>query len=228
LARVLLRLLNSYSTALWSEMTSPTWIAFGRTKRIALGTPREVATVVKAFSDANPNVPVVIFDAKTSQTSELDLRGSISAVLRRVPNATRNSPPDEVSPNSTPTRDGPGRPKLGVVAREVTLLPRHWNWLATQPGGASNALRKLVEQAHRSSKESDQAREAKESAYRFMHAMAGDEPGFEEASRALFAGDMATLRTHIRKWPKDIREHAIALVGPVLQQRPVTVVTGAP
>jgi uncharacterized protein len=205
-----------------NETTFPTWIAFGRKKRIALGTPSEVAIAVKAFSDATPNVPVVIFDAKTSQTSELDLRGSISAVLQRVPNATRVSPPDEIAPKSTPTRDGPGRPRLGVVAREVTLLPRHWNWLATQPGGASIALRKLVEQAHRSSKESDRVRDAKESAYRFMHAIAGDEPGFEEASRALFAGDIATLHTHICKWPADIREHAIALVESVQNPPAIT------
>ena len=106
---------------------------------------------------------------------------------------------------------GPGRPRLGVVAREVTLLPRHWDWLAAQPGGASVALRKLVERAQRASADSDQRRAATESAYRFMHALAGDEAGFEEASRALFAGDLAQLQSHASRWPRDIRLHLLAL-----------------
>ncbi|MFY0534142.1 DUF2239 family protein [Nannocystis pusilla] len=35
-----------------------------------------------------------------------------------------------------PARTGPGRPKLGVVSREVSLLPRHWEWLERQPSGS--------------------------------------------------------------------------------------------
>ena len=104
-----------------------------------------------------------------------------------------------------------GRPKLGVVAREVTLLPRHWEWLASQPGGSSAALRKLVEHALRSNSEVDRLRRARDAAYRFMYAMAGDEPGFEEASRALFADQPEKLRDQIAKWPKDVREHTLSL-----------------
>ena len=102
---------------------------------------------------------------------------------------------------------GPGRPRLGVVAREVTLLPRHWDWLAIQPGGASVALRKLVEVARRDSETRDRVRQASAVAYRFMSTIAGHEAGFEEASRALFAGDQAGFEALIAGWPVDVRHH---------------------
>jgi hypothetical protein len=105
----------------------------------------------------------------------------------------------------------PGRPKLGVTAREVTLMPRHWDWLGAQPGGASVALRKLVERALRANGDEDRIRQVREAAYRFMTAMAGDAPGYEEALRALFAGDHSRLRRIVAKWPADVREHALAL-----------------
>ncbi len=190
--------------------TSPTWIAFARSKRVAHGSPREVATLVKSFNDAHPNVPLLIFDAITSQSAELDLRGSVSSVLRRVPHQVDRDSSEVTVPEANLPR-GPGRPRLGVVAREVTLLPRHWDWLASQPGGASVALRKLVERTQRASRESDRVREARDAAYRFMHAMAGDEPGFEEASRALFSNDLERLHDCLAKWPRDVRTHALAL-----------------
>jgi hypothetical protein len=108
---------------------------------------------------------------------------------------------------------GPGRPKLGVVAREVTLLPRHWEWLNAQPGGASVALRKLVEEARRQNGEKDRVRRARETAYRFMAAMAGNYESFEEAARALFAGDRPRFATMIAAWPQDIRDHATKLAA---------------
>ena len=108
---------------------------------------------------------------------------------------------------------GPGRPKLGVVAREVTLLPRHWDWLAAQPGGASVALRRLVEDARRVSASDDRRRAAQEAAYRFMQAMAGDQPGYEDATRALFAGDVARFEERTAAWPEDVREHASLLAA---------------
>jgi hypothetical protein len=106
---------------------------------------------------------------------------------------------------------GPGRPKLGVIAREVTLLPRHWDWLGTQPGGASVALRKLVEEARRTNGAKDRRRAAQEAAYRFMSAMAGNLPGFEEATRALFASDRRRLSDLVAAWPADVRDYAIQL-----------------
>ena len=137
-------------------------------------------------------------------------RGAVSTVLRRVPAQakTEPAPAEDAAPQAERT---PGRPKLGVVAREVTLLPRHWEWLAGQPAGASVALRKLVEHARRASKEADRVRAAQESAYRFMTTMAGDQPGYEEAIRALFAGDLERLRQFVAKWPRDVRNHVLAL-----------------
>lgn len=137
---------------------------------------------------------------------DLDLRGSDAAVLARLPSPA----PEETE---EPATRGPGRPKLGVVAREVTLLPRHWEWLSSQPGGASVALRKLVEEARRQSSQSDRQRQSREAAYRFMSAMAGDEAGFEEASRALFAGREADFMVAQQSWPADIRSHAIRLAA---------------
>lgn len=186
------------------------WIAFSQGKRVASGTPREVAAEVKRLADAQTTDNVLVFDAKTSLVVDIDLRGTLSAVLKRLPATHEHgSAPEAVSPVSAgPTA---GRPRLGVTAREVTLLPRHWQWLASQPGGASVALRKLVEQALRCNKEADRLRLAKEATYRFMNVMAGDSPGFEEATRALFADDLGRLRSLVSKWPRDVRNHVLAL-----------------
>ncbi len=183
------------------------WIAFVGSKCIASGAPRAVATAVKSFADAHASDSILIFDAETSHPVEIDLRGSLSAVLQHLPVA------QEQAPSGKPPQKakGPGRPKLGVVSREVTLLPRHWEWLAAQPGGASVTLRKLVEQARRASSDADRSRQAQDAAYRFMNAMAGNEPGYEEALRALFAGDLGQLRRCIAPWPDDIRNHTLSL-----------------
>jgi len=189
------------------------WISFAERKRIARGSPREVVVQVKAFVDDHPEASVMILDATSCRPVELDLRGSVASVLRRLPPPADDAPVISSEDSAEPAPRGPGRPKLGVVAREVTLLPRHWDWLSTQSGGASVALRKLVEQARRANKESDRLREAKEAAYRFMHVLAGDEKGFEEASRALFADDLARLKSEVAKWPRDVRVHAIELAA---------------
>jgi len=112
-----------------------------------------------------------------------------------------------------PESRGPGRPKLGVTAREVTLLPRHWDWLAAQPGGASVALRKLVEAAMRDPKAERIA--ARDAAYHFASAMGGDETGFEEAMRALYAGKRKKFRRHLETWPPDVRAHLEQMAAPV-------------
>jgi hypothetical protein len=178
-----------------------TCIAFAGTDRIASGTLHEVAAQAKALLDRNPAAQILIFDDLTSQPVEIDFRGSPEDVLRRLPAA-----------EAEPKR--PGRPKLGVVAREVTLLPRHWEWLASQPGGASVALRKLVDQARHANRGKDEIRQAREATYRFLHAVAGNEPGFEEALRALFAGQGARFEECSESWPRDIRDHARNLAAP--------------
>ena len=142
---------------------------------------------------------MLVFDAVTSEPVEIDLRGTVDDVLARLGAAAGDAPP---APRS------PGRPKLGVVAREVTLLPRHWEWLASQPGGASVTLRKLVEAARKEQRRDDRRRAAQEATYRFALAMAGDEPGFEESMRALYAGDARALRGAHRVLAADVRDHA--------------------
>ena len=196
----------------------PNWIAFVGGTRIASGPPREVATKVKEFVDTNSQDTVLVVDAITGEPVELDLRGSVSTVVYRLSPASTpgtNSTPDKSSDTPRPV----GRPKLGVVAREVTLLPRHWEWLATQPGGASVALRKLVEHARRANREDDRIRQAREAAYRFMSAIAGNEPGFEEATRALFAGDREGMARAVAKWPADVRDHALSLAAAAAVER---------
>lgn len=192
----------------------PSWVAFAKTRCIALGTPHEVASKVKGFVDAGSGDNVLIFDAKTSLPIEIDLMGSLASVLERLPALQQQEQtPDGALPS--PRERAPGRPKLGVTAREVTLLPRHWEWLATQPGGASVALRKLVEQARRSNKKADELRQTQEATYRFMNVLAGNNPGYEEATRALFASDYEHLRQLIENWPSDVRNHILFLAAPI-------------
>jgi uncharacterized protein len=187
-------------------------IAFEGTRRVASGSLAEVAVKVKETSDANPNAQILVFDALTSDLVEIDCRGSVADVLSRIPVTTTDDSPDtEIPPPPPATPVGPGRPRLGVVAREVTLLPRHWEWLSNQPGGASVALRKLVEQARRASAFADRVRQAQNATNRFMSAMAGDLDGYEEASRALFAADRSGFEALIANWPTDISDHLLQL-----------------
>lgn len=177
--------------------------AFEGTRCIASGELRSVALKTKELVDRGEGAHVLIFDDSTSRPIEVDFRGTIDDVVERLAPA-----PSEAT---TGTEDGqrrPGRPKLGVVAREVTLLPRHWDWLGDQPGGASVALRKLVEEARRASEGKDRVRHAQEAAYRFMNAVAGNLPGFEEAIRALFAGNEERFHALTDPWPPDVRSHA--------------------
>ena len=195
---------------------TPNCIAFEGTRRIASGSLADVAVKVKETSDANPRAQILVFDAYTSESIEIDCRGSVADVLSRIPAAREDdSPATETAPPATPA--GPGRPRLGVVAREITLLPRHWEWLSNQPGGASVALRKLVEQARRASAFADRVRQAQDSAFRFMSAMAGNLKNFDEVSRALFAPDRASFATLTADWPADIRDHLLQLAEAAFQ-----------
>lgn len=181
-------------------------IAFEGSRRIALGPVAEVALKVKEVSDAHPLSRILVFNAVTSEPIEIDCRGSADDVLARVAGAATGP-----VPSAEPAPAGRGRPRLGVVAREVTLLPRHWEWLNAQPGGASVALRKLVEHARRAGTSADRIRRAQDATYRFMTAMAGDLDGFEAAARALFASDRSGFEAQLSTWPGDIREHALRL-----------------
>jgi uncharacterized protein len=180
--------------------------AFAGTQLIAFGPLSHVA--LKAQESKSSAGPVLIFDDLSSRLVELDLRGTPEELSQRVAAAQPAPAKASDSAPAEPEPRGPGRPKLGVVAREVTLLPRHWDWLATQPGGASVALRKLVEEARRTHQDKDRLRQAQEAAYRFLSAMAGNEPRFEEATRALFAGNRERFNELIVRWPMDVANHA--------------------
>lgn len=159
----------------------PTCTAFVGDRRVAAGTYAEVTRLLEALPASNDGL--LVFDDSSGAVLDLPL---------------------PVVAESTPTV---GRPRLGVVAREVTLLPRHWAWLAQQRGGASAALRRLVDEARRQHADADAQRQVRERAYRCMSALAPDLPGFEEASRALFAGDAAAFEQHTAHWPQDVRQH---------------------
>jgi hypothetical protein len=190
-------------------MNSPSaaYVAFDGDRHIASGDLHTVAGAAKQALDRNTEASVLIFDSATSGPVDLDFRGSLEDVLARLPAPTDVA---QAEPEAPPNR-GPGRPKLGVVAREVTLLPRHWEWLAQQAGGASVAIRKLVEEARRNGDDKDRIRQGQEAAYRFMSAMAGNKPHFEEATRALFAPDPVRFKELIAGWPADVRDHAAKL-----------------
>ena len=199
-------------------MNSPStdYIAFEGERRIAFGDRHAVARAAKQALDQRKDASVLIFDGSTSEPVDLDFRGSLEDVLARLP-----APSDTaIAEPELPPNRGPGRPKLGVVAREVTLLPRHWEWLAQQAGGASVAIRRLVEEARRGGDDKDRIRRAQEAAYRFMSVMAGNRPHFEEATRALFAPDPVRFKALIAGWPADIRDHAAKLAERAFDRQP--------
>jgi hypothetical protein len=197
-----------------SDYLSKPCTAFAGTRRLAGGSLIDVALAIRAAENEANRDPVLTFDDATGAVVDLDLRGTTAEIVARLTEhgeteslaaRARNRPEVGTAPRAR------GRPKLGVVAREVTLLPRHWEWLAAQPGGASQALRRLVDEARRSDRGQTQAKIARDAAYRFLSAMAGDLPGFEEVIRALYSGDGQVFADRMAVWPSDVREHALKL-----------------
>ena len=185
------------NTRMSSDTPTTTLTVFFGFQRVAHGSKAEVLEQLSRRDDPGP---YLVFDDQTGTQLDLDMR---------------ELPPELRYPEAEPHRDeaprSVGRPKLGVVAREMTLLPRHWEWLNAQPGGASVALRKLVEEARRASGDKDRERQARDAAYHFMSTMAGNLAQFEEASRALFADDRRRFTGLIADWPADIRDHIVKL-----------------
>jgi hypothetical protein len=186
-----------------------TYTVFSGEILIVSGDLRTMILRTKEHLDHGATDPVLIFEDQTGRQVDFDFRGTADEVLARLASHPLFAP-DEPKESA---RAGPGRPKLGVVCREVSLLPRHWEWLGGQPGGASAALRRLVDERRKRVNGEDSARIAREAAGKFMWAIAGNFPGFEEASRALYAGDRKRLAEIIRDWPHDIREHIERLLG---------------
>lgn len=171
------------------------YTAFHGHRKVLTGTAHELLELLKG----KPQGEIIVFDDSTGAQTDIDLRDKPPETT----NGHGSVPPAE-------TR-GRGRPRLGVIAKEVTLLPRHWDWLNRQPGGASVALRRLVDEVRKTSGDRDRVRAAQEAAYRFLSAIAGNLPGFEEATRALFAYDRRSFTRHIANWPEDVRDYAVRL-----------------
>ena len=192
------------------------YIAFEEDRCIGSGDLREVARSARQALERHPHASILIFNGGTGAQVDVDFRGSVEDVLARIPHP---EPPaaDEAAFVAAPR--GPGRPKLGVVAREITLLPRHWDWLAQQKGGASVVIRRLVDEARRNGDDGNRIRLAQEAAYRFMSVMAGNRPHYEEAIRALFANDPARFGKLIAEWPADVRDHVARLAGLAFQPK---------
>ena len=207
-----------------------TCTAFDGERRVAAGPLDQVALSLQQMLARHPDFAPLVFDDCTGEVVDLDLRGTAEQLtawlmLHRPPRAaTTPASPDhaEDNPQATPAARGRGRPRLGVVAREVSLLPRHWEWLNSQPGSASVVLRRLVDEARRDSVRRDQRRQAQKAAYVVMSAMAGNRPHFEEATRALFAGDAPRFAALMAGWPPDIREYVAALAREAFDTPPVS------
>lgn len=187
--------------------------AFAGSRRILTDTLREVALAVKHLQEETPDASVLVFRDATGEVLDLDTRGTPEEMLVRL-----SPPAPDMAVLAAEAPKGRGRPRLGVVAREVTLLPRHWEWLSAQPGGASVTLRKLVEEARRTGSGKERRRHAQDRTYRFMSAVAGDEAGYEEALRALYAGDPRKFAAHTQSWPTDVRDYTWRLAEAALEK----------
>jgi uncharacterized protein len=194
------------------------YIAFDGDRRIAGGDLREVAGAAKELLDRRKDAAILVFNGVTSGPVDIDFRGTVADVQARLPDTANVPQTAEEAVLAAPR--GPGRPKLGVVAREVTLLPRHWDWLGQQSGGASVALRRLVEEARRTGEDSHRIRRAQEAAYRFMSVMGGNKPHYEDAIRALYANDPARFEKLIAAWPADVRDHTLMLAERAFRRDP--------
>lgn len=189
-----------------SELTITAFVADGR---IAGGDVVDVARTVKKELDEGLEGLVRLFDDRTGRRLDLDFEGTPDEVADRA-RGLRDYLTDQEDAGAAPVRPnrGRGRPKLGVVAKEVTLLPRHWAWLDAQRGSASATLRRLVDEARKAGEGADRVRLAQDAAYRFMYDAAGNAPGFEEAMRSLYAGDPDGFRGATEAWPDDVRAYA--------------------
>lgn len=167
---------------------------FSQQRLLCRGSLHEIVPLVHAQA-VDPANQLIFIQEESGRTVDLDWRGTPKEVLERS------------QTQLGPKKAGPGRPKLGVQSREITLLPRHWAWLDAQRGSRSAVLRKLVE---REMKGGGAVRV--DALYGALSTLAGDLPGFEEATRALFALDWEGFAEQCLPWPESLRNYFIARV----------------
>lgn len=186
-----------------------TYTAFEGTSRFFHGSFQDVVLKIKERLGRAENSPMLIFSDETGKTMDFNFQGSTREVLKRLETY--------VSRQQSQPSSGPGRPRLGVISREISLLPRHWEWLANQPGGTSATIRNLVEEARKRSSSRPGIRQLQERAYRVMSGLAGDMQNYQEALRALYRADRKKFLLHIEEWPADVRSYVIELAQPVFK-----------
>jgi uncharacterized protein len=189
----------SFCRVIFLDMESSTYSAFSGDTHVFSGELRPLLIHLKELLEADPQRALIIFEDESGRQVEFDFQGTVDDVLAR---------------EAPPPRTGPGRPKLGVVSREISLLPRHWEWLERQPSGISAALRRLVEEAMKRDPGRQRAQQARAATGRVMTTLAGNRENFEEALRALYAGDGARFRQLVRSWPADIKKHLLRIGEP--------------
>lgn len=190
--------------------TLNTYTAFEDHKILSQGVLEDVVLKVKKRLEKSPESQIVIYSDITGKSMDFNFQGSEKEVLKRLEVYTTPETDNQASVAS-----GPGRPKLGVISREVSLLPKHWEWLATQSGGASNTLRKLVEESMKKTSGTLTVKTAQERTYKFMSVEAGDFANYEEALRALYRKDKERFVSEIKAWPRDVQKHIFELAKPV-------------
>lgn len=175
--------------------------AFADDRLIARGPLLSTLRATRERLDLGETGRVLFFDDDSGAQLDFDLRGTPDDVVAR-----------EAPPPATPKV---GRPKLGVVAREISLLPEHWAWLEQQPSGASAALRRLVDEAKKKEPQKERRRRRRDAVGRVMTVLCGHQPGFEEALRALYRDDAAAFTDLTASWPSSVRDHLRTLLEEV-------------
>lgn len=186
-----------------------TYTAFKGNRLLVRGNLQEVAIKIKKHLGSAINSDILLISDASGKLMDINFQGTQQEVLKRLE--------PYISSEEAGTAGGPGRPKLGVVSREISLLPRHWEWLASQPGGASATIRTLVEEARKKSLGTHNLKSVQERVYKVMALLAGDAQGYEEALRALYKRDKKVFLQNIRDWPQDVKSYIMDLSGVVFE-----------
>lgn len=163
------------------------YTAFRGDTRIITDSLFNVALALQKQSEMN----VLVFNDQTGQQIDLDLSGSEDDLKQRY---TEVEYVKKV-----------GRPKLGVISREITLQQKHWNWLDQQSSSASAVIRKLIDKELNDPSSESNIMLAKQAIDHFMLAMLGNMPNYEEATRALYQGNKSHFLALIHNYPKDLK-----------------------